>query len=105
MGKGIRKSYFSFEDSTLTHFVAAMTLFQRFCRKLGPQRDIAKDIPCWQRASAVYHPVELLQSMIIRWWRDMGLFIDTRIIQYNGCFQELLVWKEFPKPSDLERIL
>ena len=35
----------------------------------------------------------------------MGRIYDTRIIQYNGCFQELLGLKRIPEAFDLERIL
>jgi len=103
MGKGIRKITFSFEDQTLTHF-GGMVIFQRFCRKLDI-KGILQRHTRWQRRSSIYHPVELLQSMIYTMVAGMGRIFDTRIIQYNGCFQELLGLKDFPKPSTLREFL
>lgn len=103
MGKGIRKITLSFEDQTLTHF-GGMVIFQRFCRKLG-LKGILQRHTRWQRRSSIYHPVELLQSMIYTMVAGMGRIFDTRIIQYNGCFQELLGLKDFPKPSTLREFL
>jgi len=103
MPKGIRNITFSFEDQTLTHF-GGMVIFQRFCRKLQLKRLLQTYI-LWNRRDSRYHSVELLQSMIYTMVAGMGRIFDTRTIQYNGCFQELLGLKEFPKPSTLREFL
>jgi hypothetical protein len=103
MGKGIRKITFSFEDPRLTHF-GGMVIFQRFCRKLDLKGALQRHTR-WQRRSSIYHPVELLQGLIYTMVAGMGRIFDTQIIQYNGCFQELLGLKEFPKPSTLRGFL
>ncbi len=103
MGKGIRKFTFSFDNPGLTHF-GGMVLFQRFCQKLDLKGILQRHIR-WQRRSNVYHPVELLQSMIYTMVAGMGRIYDTRIIRYNSCFQELLGFSNFPKPSTLREFL
>lgn len=103
MPKGIRNITFSFEDQTLTHF-GGMVIFQRFCRKLQLKRFLQTYI-LWNRRNSLYHSSELLQSMIYTMVAGMGRIFDTRIIQYNGYFQELLGLKEFPKPSTLREFL
>jgi len=103
MPKGIRNITFSFEDQTLTHF-GGMVIFQRFCRKLQLKR-LFQTYILWNRRNSRYHSVELLQSMIYTMVAGMGRIFDTRTIQYNGCFQELLGLKDFPKPSTLREFL
>ena len=103
MGKAIQNVKFSFEDPTLTLF-GGMLIFQRFCRKLGLKRRLQRHIP-WKRRNSLYHPAEMVLTILYTMTAGMKRISDTRILHYNNCFQNLLGLKNFPKTSTLREFL
>lgn len=103
MGKGLQKVHLSFEDQSLTHY-GGMLLFQQFCRKLDLNGLLQRNIR-WQRRSNHYHPSELIMTMIYIMVAGMKRISDTRILPYNGYFQELLGLNTFPDSSTLRKFL
>jgi hypothetical protein len=81
-----------------------MFIFQRFCRKLDLRRILQRHI-LWKRRSGLYHPAELVLTLIYAMVAGMKRISDTKILHYNNCFQHLLGLEDFPKPSTLREFL
>ena len=103
MGKGLQKVNLSFEDPSLTHY-GGMLLFQQFCRKLDLKRMLQRQMR-WQRRSNHYHPAEVILTMIYIMVAGMKRISETRILPYNGYFQDLLGLSTFPEASTLRKFL
>lgn len=103
MGKGLQKVSLSFEDPSLTHY-GGMLLFQRFCRKLDLKGLLQRQMR-WQRRGNHYHPAEVIMTMIYIMVAGMKRISDTRILPYNGYFQDLLGLSNFPDVSTLRKFL
>lgn len=103
MSKGLQKVKLSFEDSSLTHY-GGMLLFQQFCQKLGLRRLLQRHVQ-WQRRSNHYHPTELILTIIYIMVAGMKRISETRILPYNGYFQDLLGLNNFPDASTLRKFL
>lgn len=103
MSPGLQKVHLSFEDPGLTHF-GGMLLFQQFCRKLDLKRYLQNYIS-WDRRTSLYHPAEMILALAYTMVAGMKRVPDTRILQYNGYFQDLLGIGSFPDSSTLRRFL
>src|SRR3989338_2325500 len=101
MGKGLQKVNLSFEDPSLTHY-GGMLLFQQFCRKLDLKRMLQRQIR-WQRRSNHYHPAEVVMTIIYIMVAGMKRISETRILPYNGYFQDLLGLSNFQDASTLRK--
>ena len=103
MGKGIQKIKISVVDPSLTHY-GGMLLFQQFCRKLNLKILLQRNIR-WQRRKNIYHPAELILTILYTMVAGMRRVSATRILNYNGYFQRLLGFKNFPGASTLREFL
>lgn len=81
-----------------------MVLFQQFCQKLDLKRLLQTYIP-WDRKTNIYHPAELIMTIIYTMVAGMKRFSETRILPYNGYVQALLGLKRFPDSSTLRKFL
>src|SRR3989344_2258290 len=103
MPKGTRNIRLSFDESALTHF-GGMWLVQRFCNRLKLRWLMQKHISFSHRDS-VYHPVEMILSLIFAVIMGLRRINRTDILQYNGSFLAMLGLKRFPDQSTLRRFL
>ena len=103
MPKGTRNIRLSFDESSLTHF-GGMWLIQRFCNRLKLRWLMQKHISFSHRDS-VYHPVEMILSLIFAVIMGLRRINRTDILQYNGSFLAMLGLKRFPDQSTLRRFL
>ena len=103
MGKGIQRIEIYVGDRSLTPY-GGMFLFQQFCRKLDVKGLLQRNIH-WQRRKRIYHPAELIMTILYTMVAGMKRISATRILNYNGYFQSLLGFKHFPGVSTLREFM
>ena len=103
MPKGIRNLQVSFGETSLTHFGGAF-LIHWFCKKLKIKWILQSYVKLPQRNNR-YTPAELILSIIYTIILGLARISSTRILQYNGPFQNIIGLKKFPAVTTLRRFL
>lgn len=103
MPKGIKKLQITFDETGLTHY-GGMLLIRTFCKKLNLKWLLQSYVRFPQRSGG-YHSSELITSLLYTIIAGISRINNTRSLQYNGAFQNLLGLKNFPDPSAFRRFL
>jgi hypothetical protein len=103
MAKGLRNLPISFEEPGLTHF-AGMALIHAFCQRLGLRRLLQQTLRPAPRYRE-YHPAELVLALLYAIIVGLDRINATRVLQYNGAFQQIVGLPHFPDATTLRRFL
>jgi len=103
MLKRINKLQIIVGEESLTRF-GGIFLIQWFCKKLQLKNILQKKIIFPQRSS-LYHPVDLILTIIFAIIVGINRIDKTRILQRNGTFQKIIGLKNIPYASSLRRFL
>lgn len=104
MPKGIQKLKITFGESNLTHF-GGIFLIHLFCKKLRIRWLLQKCIYFPPRQGNRYHSADLVLSILYIIISGIERVQRSRILQYNGSFQNIVGLKSFPKPGTLRNFL
>lgn len=103
MPKGLRKITVTVGEKHLTHF-GGIFLIHSFCKKLGLKRLLQRRIRFPNRPGR-YQPTELMMAIIYAIIAGIHRLSQTKILQGNGAFQQIIGLKTFPYASSLRRFL
>lgn len=99
----MKNIHFIFGEKGLTHF-GGILLIHQFCKKLNFKRYFQRYIYFPQRNNR-YSTTELLLSIIYTIIIGLTRISSSRILQYNGPFQNIIGLKKFPTTTTLHRFL
>ncbi len=103
MPKGLRKIEITVGEKHLTHF-GGIFFIHSFYKKLGLKRLLQKRIH-YRNRSGNYQPHELILAIIHIIVAGIHRLSQTKILQGNGAFQQIVGLKTFPYASSLRRFL
>lgn len=103
MPRGLRKIPVSFEEPHLTHF-AGMSLIQRFCQKMGLRRLLQRQLRPGPRFRD-FQPADMVLAIVYAIIAGMDRANETRVLQYNGAFQQIVGLQRFPDQTAIRRFL
>lgn len=104
MPKGIQKLKITFGETHLTHF-GGIFLIHLFCKKLKLRWLLQSRISFPPRQGNRYYSADLILSILYIIISGIGRVQRSRILQYNGSFQNIVGLKSFPKPGTLRNFL
>ena len=103
MPKGIRKLQVTFGETHLTHF-GGIFLIHQFCQKLKLKWIFQSYIKFYQQNNR-YTVAEMILCLIYTIIIGLGRVYTTRILRYNGSFQDIVGLKSFPYFTTLRNFL
>lgn len=103
MPKGIRKLQIIFGETHLTHF-GGIFLIHHFCQKIK-LKWIFQSYIKFYRQNNRYTPAEMILCLIYTIIIGLGRVYTTRILRYNGSFQDIVGLKNFPYFTTLRNFL
>ncbi len=103
MARGLQNLRIAFDEPQLTHF-AWMALIHAFCARLGLKRLLQNALRPGPR-SRTYRPADLLLALLYGIIVGLDRINATQILQYNGAFQRIAGFRQFPDATALRRFL
>lgn len=104
MPKGIQKLKITFGESNLTHF-GGISLIHLFCKKLKIRWLLQNRVYFPPRQGNRYYSADLILAILYIIISGIERIQGSRILQYNGSFQNIVGLKSFPKPGTLRNFL